>query len=59
MGDVAMAYPLLGGLHLMLSLKTEGGEGRAINEGGGKIVWVNAFPTLFRLVFLLPLEGVC
>lgn len=49
-GDAAVANPLPGSPCLMLSLKTEGGEGRAINEGGGKIVWVNAFPTLLRLV---------
>lgn len=49
MEDAAMANSLPGSPHLRL-LKIEGGEGRALNEGGGKIVWVNAFPTLFRLV---------
>lgn len=50
MGHAVMSNPLPGHPCLMLSLNTEGGEGRAINEGGGKIVWENAFPTLFRLV---------
>lgn len=49
-GDAAMAHPLPGSPCLMLSLKTEGGEGRTTNEGGGKTVWVHAFPILFRLV---------
>lgn len=43
----------------MLSLKTEGGGVRAINEGGGKTVWVNAFPTLFSLVSPFASKGVC
>lgn len=58
-GDAAMANPHPGGPHLMLSLKTEGGGVRAINEGGGKTVWVNAFPTLFRLVSPFASKGVC
>lgn len=48
--DEVMANPFPSSPHLMVSLRTEGGERRAISEGGGKIVWANAFLTLFRLV---------
>lgn len=47
--DEVRTNPFPGSSHLMLSL-TEGRERKAISEGGGKIVWANAFPTLFRLV---------
>ena len=50
MGDVVMADPFPGSPCLTRFLKTEGEERRAINDGAGKTVWVNAFPTLFRLV---------
>lgn len=48
--DEVRVNPFPSSPHLMLSLRTEGRERGVISKGGGKTVWANAFPTLFRLV---------